>query len=205
MRIMSRTKACITIIGLGFLAAAVGAPRAVAEAYVLDKSTTNITFSWNHLGISRHSGRILDCAGTLEFEPATPETGTIQATMKVASLTTGVDTLDRQLKSPDYFDANQFPEIAFTSTAVKKTGERTGEVTGDLTIMGQARPVTLVVTWNFTGEYPLAAINPVYQDRFVSGFTATTKLLRSDWGIKRGLPLISDDIEITINTEFIRK
>ena len=176
-----------------------------ADVYAIDKPMTNITFSWIHLGISRQSGRLLDSAGQVEFDPDAPEKASVAATMKVASLWTGIDAFDKQLKSADYFDAAQFPTITFKSTEVKKTGDRTGEVTGDLTIMGQARPVTLAVTWNFTGEHPWGALNPAYQNKFVSGFTATTKIMRSDWGIKRGTPLTSDEIEITINAELTRQ
>ena len=205
MTLPTRGMAFATFVYLGMATAFVATPGANADVYAFDKSYTNITFSWSHLGISRQSARILDCEGIVEFDPATPESGSVGATMKVSSLSTGVDTFDKQLKSADYFDAAQFPTIIFKSTAVKRTGERTGEVTGDLTIMGQARPVTLAVTWNFTGEHPLAPINPIYQDKFVSGFTATTRILRSDWGIKRGTPIASDEIEITINSELFRK
>ena len=205
MTIVTRGLALAAVVCLGMAASSVAAPNAKADVYAFDKSHTNITFSWIHLGLSRQSGRILDSEGSVDFDPAAPESGSVAVTLKVASLWTGVDLLDKQLKSPDYFDAAQFPTVTFNSTAVKKTGDRTGEVTGDLTIMGQARPVPLTVTWNFTGEHPLAALNPIYQDKFVAGFTATAKILRSDWGIKRGTPLTSDEIEITINSELFRK
>ena len=194
-----------TFVAAACLVLAAAAGRSNADTYSVDKPHTNITFSWNHLGIARQSARLIDCAGQVEFDPEAPEAGSVAVTMKVASLWTGVDLLDKQLKSADFFDAAQFPTITFTSTAVKKTGDRSGEVTGDLNIMGRARPVTLAVTWNFTGEHPWATLNPLYRDKFVSGFTATTKILRSDWGITRGTPLTSDEIEITINTELLRK
>lgn len=178
---------------------------AASEPYTFDKGHTNITFSWDHLGISRQSGRILDYEGTLDFDPETPEEAKIAVTMKVASLWTGVDALDKHLKTADFFDAPRFPTMTFAGTSVKKTGDKTGEVTGDLTIMGVAKPVTLTVTWNFTGEHPLGKLNPTYKDKTVSGFSATAKLLRSEWGIKRGTPLTSDEIEISINTQLFKK
>ena len=70
--------------------------------------------------------------------------------------------------------------------------------------MGVTWPVTLDVRWNFTGEYPLASINPAYQGKWVSGFSATTTIDRSRWGLKRGVPLISDKVEIRIEAEFIK-
>ena len=176
-----------------------------AETYGIDKEHTNVSFSWDHLGISRQSGRMVDCEGTLEFDPASPESAKLEVTLKVASLWTGVAALDRQLRSPDYFDLTNHPVITFKSTDVRKSGDKTGEVTGDLTLLGQSKQVTLKVTWNFTGEHPLGKLNPQFRDKVVSGFTAETTIKRSDWGIKRFIPLASDEIEIRINTELLRK
>jgi polyisoprenoid-binding protein YceI len=85
------------------------------------------------------------------------------------------------------------------------TGERSGQVSGDLTIRGTTRPVTLNVTWNFSGEHPLGLVNPSFAGKFVSGFSATTKLLRSEWGLGRGAPLISDEIDVAIEVEAVRR
>ena len=182
-----------------------GAARAESATYTFDKPYTNVSFSWNHLGLSRHSGRILDVDGTLEFDPESPETGKVEVTMKAASIVSGVAEFDRQLRSADYFDAARHPAITFKSMEIKKTGEKTGEVTGDLNILGIVKPVTLKVTWNFSGEHPLSSLNASYRDRFVAGFSGRAKLNRSDWGLKRGTPLVSDEIEIVIETELNRK
>lgn len=195
------TVACLAAIGFS----PVTPSAARAGSYTFDRQHTNVSFSWNHLGISRQSARIVDVEGALEFDPAEPEKGVVNVTMRVASIWTGVEALDRALRSPDFFDAGRHPTITFRSTEAKKSGDRTGEVTGDLTIAGQTHPVTLAVTWNFTGEHPLSTVNPAYRDRFVSGFSARTTLLRSVWGIKRGTPLVSDEIEVTIETELFRK
>jgi polyisoprenoid-binding protein YceI len=125
--------------------------------------------------------------------------------IRTASVVTGVRELDDHLKSPDFFRATAHPHITFKSSGVTKTGDRTGEVNGDLTIAGVSKPVTLDVTWNFTGEYPLSQINPAYQGKWVSGFSAKTTIARSDFGLKRAIPLISDDIQITIEAELLRK
>lgn len=188
------------------LALAVATPlRAEPATWVFDKEHTNVTVSWNHLGLSRQQARVLDIDGTLTFDPQAPEAASVAVLMQAASLWTGVGALDRQLRGPDFFDAARHPAIAFTSTAVRKTGDRTGEVTGNLTLLGLTRPVTLQVTWNFTGEHPLSAINANYRDRFVSGFSAKGRLLRSEWGLTRGTPLISDEIEVSIEAELDRR
>lgn len=175
------------------------------QTYVLDKPYTNVTFGWNHLGLSRQSARILDVDGTLVFDPEKPEDSTIEVTMKPQSIVTGVGEFDRQLKGPDYFDVARFPTIVFRGREVTRTGEKTGLLAGDLTIRGITRPVALSVTLNFLGEHPLGPLNAIYLDKFVAGFSARAKINRSEWELKRGTPLVSDEIEISIETELVRK
>lgn len=191
---------------LAALAMALLAPAAaLGDTYAFDKDYTNITFSWGHLGLSRQSARVLDVEGTLEFDPENPEQGRIDVAMRAGSITTGVPDFDRLLKSADFFDAARNPLITFRSTGARKASDRTGDVTGDLTILGTTKPVTLQVTWNFTGEHPFAPVNPNYKDKQVSGFSVEATLKRSDFGLARGLPLISDEIRVTIEAELIRK
>ncbi len=200
-------KACIPRALLTACAwlAVVGAGPARADTYVLDKDHTEVRFSWDHLGLSRQGGRFLDVEGTLVFDPGAPEASTVDVKIPVKSLSTGIAKLDEHLvSSKEFFDTEQFPTITFKSTAVKRTDTKIAEVTGDLTINGITKPVTLDVVWNFTGEHPLAAINPVYKDFYSSGFSASTQIFRSDFGITRTIPYVSDEIRITIETEMHR-
>jgi polyisoprenoid-binding protein YceI len=175
------------------------------DTWVFDPQNTEVRFSWDHLGLSRQSGRFLEVDGRLEFTPTDPGAGAIDVRIRAASVTTGVKEYDANLKSVDFFDAAQHPEITFKSTGLRHIGANTAEVTGDLTILSVTRPVTLRVAWNYTGEHPLALVNPTYKGKWVSGFSATTTIQRSEWGLKRGVPLISDDIHIGIEAEFLRK
>ena len=178
---------------------------AAAELYVLDKDHTEVRFSWNHLGMSRQSGRVRDVTGTVSFDPADPEAGVVTVTIPIAGLSTGVAALDNLLaKTREFFDAASYPTISFRSTEVKPTGGKTALVTGDLTINGTTRPVVLEVTLNFIGDHPMAAINPTYAGKFSAGFSAKTQILRSDWGITRTIPYVSDEIQISIETEMHR-
>ena len=195
--LVSLAASCSLLIGLSVAA--------VADTWVFDKQNTEIRFSWDYLGLARRSGSFLDMEGTLEFTPTDPEAGEIQLSIRTASVSTGVKELDDALKSADFFAASQHPRITFKSTGVVKTGEKSGDITGTLTIHGQARPVTLTTTWNFTGEHPMSASNIAFQGKWVSGFTASTKIMRSDFGLKRGIPLLSDEIRIDIDAVFIRK
>ncbi|MCL4766218.1 MAG: YceI family protein [Hyphomicrobiaceae bacterium] len=181
------------------------APSAAADTWLFDKQNASVRFTWDHLGLSRQSGRFLEVDGRLQFSPTDPEGGSVVVAIKTASLWTGVKEYDDNLKSESFFDADRYPIITFKSTGVRRTGEKAGEIDGELTIMGISRPVTLSTIWNFTGEHPFAAVNPTYKGKWVSGFSATATVLRSEWGLTRALPLISDEIRIAIEAEFLLK
>ncbi len=171
----------------------------------IDKENTQDRFSWDRVGLTRQLGRFTDVAGTVEFEPETPESGSVDVTIRAASVMTGVAAFDRNLRSPDFFDAASFPVITFKSTAVSRTGDKTGEVTGDLTILGVTKPVTLQVTWVFTGEHPFGKMNAAYRDKTVSVFSAKGTIKRSEWGLTRVIPYVADEITLQIEAELIKK
>ena len=203
---MRRTLAVwLAVAGLAVPGPGTGFGAVQAETYAIDRQHTNITFSWERLGISRQSGRISDFEGTLTLETAAPEDARLEVTMKAASLWTGTAELDRHLRSADFFDAARHPLIVYRSTAVKRTGERTAEVWGDLTMMGITKPVTMAVTLTYLGEHPLATLNANFTGKTIAAFAATARILRSDWGLSRGTPIASDEIEITINAELLRQ
>jgi len=189
----------------GLLGLLLVAAPANAEQFVIDKQHTDVRFSWDHLGMSRQSGKFSDVTGTVDFDPDKPEESRVNVTITLSSLMTGVPALDNALlKTKDYFDATANPQIKFQSATVRTTGEKSVEMTGDLTINGITKPVTLAVVWNFLGPHPLGAVNPTFADKIAAGFSARTQILRSDWGITRYIPLVSDEIRISIETEMHR-
>ena len=190
---------------LGLLPFLLGVSPAHAQTWTLDKDHTEVRFTWDHLGMSRQGGRFRDVTGEVEFDVAKPESNSVEVSIPLAGISTGIAKLDDHLiKTKDFFDAAAFPAITFKSTSVKPKGDRTFDVTGELTINGISRPVTLDCVWNFTGDHPMASINPTFAGLQASGFSATTQILRGDWGIKRTIPYISDEIRITIETEMHR-
>jgi polyisoprenoid-binding protein YceI len=202
---MLRTLLRITGAAAGLLGLAALTNGAHADIYELDKEHTEVRFTWDHLGLSRQGGRFLDVEGLVSFDPQQPQASTVDVTIPLKSISTGVAKLDEHLvKSKDFFDVAAYPTITFKSTVVKMTEPKIAEVTGDLTINGITKPVVLDVVWNFTGEHPLASINPTYQDAYYSGFSASTQILRSDWGITRTIPYVSDELRITIEAEMRR-
>lgn len=199
---VTRAAAAVVLAALAIPVESIAGAR--ADSWTVDRTATQIRFKFDRFGLSRQSATFREVDVKLEFTPTDPESGVVAATIKAASIDTGVPEFDRLLRSPDFFDTARHPLIEFRSTGVAKLGERTGTLTGALTLLGQTHPVSLDVRWNYTGENPLGSFNPVYAGKWVSGFSATTTLQRSKWGLKRGLPLVPDDVEVTIEIEFVR-
>ncbi len=197
--------ATVVVVAAALVAVSVNVSPVRAETFVIDKSHTVVAFGWERTGLSRQQGRFTDVSGAIEFSPEAPEDASVNVTIRASSIQTGVDTLDRHLRSADFFDVANHPVITFKSSAVIKTGDKTAQIAGDLTMLGVTKPVTLEVTWQFTGPHPLGAINPQLNGRVVSVFSARGTIERSQWGITRVIPLVSDKIHITIETEALKK
>lgn len=204
---IARTGGRLAMCGVAALGALwLGAGPASADIYDLDSEHTEVRFSWDHLGMSRQSGRFIDVKGMVDFNANNPAASSVNVTIPLRSIQTGVKKLDDHLlNSREFFNPESYPDIAFRSVSVTPTGARTAEVTGELTMNGITRPVVLDVIWNFSGEHPLSAINPTYAGVYASGFSAKTQIRRSDWGLTRTIPFVSDEIRITIEAEMHRR
>ncbi|GAB4575728.1 MAG: YceI family protein [Rhodothalassiaceae bacterium] len=174
----------------GLLAHAAAAP----ESFAFDKAHSHIGLSWNHLGFSETHARFADFDGKLLLDEADPANSSLEVTIPITSLETGVEKLDAHLMSPDFFDADTFPTAHFKSTAIEIVGEGRAKVTGDLTIKGVTKPVTLDVTLNKLDKHPMTG-------RKAAGFNASTVIKRSDFGISGYVPMVSDEVTIVISTE----
>lgn len=173
------------------------AVQAGSDAFKVDPDHTNIVFIVNHLGYSRMIGQFQEFSGQFTFDDQAVENSSVELTIKTASVDTDQQARDDHLRSPDFFNAAEFPEMTFKSTKIEKTGEKTGKITGDLTLLGVSKPVTLDVTFNQKAPHPI----PQYNGILTAGFSATTKLLRSDFGMKTFVPNIGDEIDIIIEVE----
>ncbi len=187
-------------LGIGLLAQ----PVAAADSFGFDKAHTEILFSYSHLGNSRAFGEFREFDGEVILDRDDPANSSIDLTIVAASIDTGVAAFDTHLKSADFFAVETYPLITFTSTGVEVTGDTTAKVTGELTIKEHSRPVVLDVTLNYLGEHQLAAFVPDYADMEVAGFSATTTLLRSDFGVDMLVPMVGDEVELIIETELLR-
>ena len=170
---------------------------AAPQEFEIDKTHSSIMFSVSHFGFSKVIGRFNDFSGNYTFDDANMLSGKVDLTINTTSIDTGMDKRDEHLRSPDFFDVEKFPTMTFTSTKVKKIGKNSAKVTGDLTLLGVTKPVTLDVKFNKLGEYPM----PQYKGIPVAGFSVHGKIKRSDFGMKTFLGPIGDEIELMIETE----
>lgn len=168
--------------------------QAEAEKFLLDKPHTQVVFSINHLGVANSMGKFLDYEGVIMFDQAEPQKSSVDVTVKTASLDMGDAKWDEHMKSKDFFNVEQFPDMKFKSTAIEVTGEKTANITGDLTILGVTKPVVLATTFIATAPHPM-------MQRTEAGFSATTKIKRSDFGMTYGVPMVGDEVSIILEVE----
>jgi len=173
-----------------------------AETYVFDKVHSSIGFQIRHL-FSNVPGKFDDFTGTIQFDEANPEQSSVEVNIKTASIDTGVKMRDDDLRSPNFFDAEKYPETAFKSKSVKATGNNTFDVTGDLTMHGVTKEVVLKVELIGKG----AGMKP---GSIVSGWDATTALKRSEFALAwnkviEGTQVVGDDVKIELHIEADKK
>jgi polyisoprenoid-binding protein YceI len=200
--------ALVLAAGPAIAATAPPPPGPPAGAYVMDKAHTSVIFRVSHLGFSRYTARFASVDGKLTFDPAAPATMAVEATIDPQSLELNAPPagFHDQLMGKSFFDAGVFKAITFRSTKVELTGKTTAKVTGDFTLHGVTKPVTLEVTYN--GGYPPNAMDP---GGARVGFSAHGTIKRSAFGMGFGVPAagsnmgVGDDVDLAIETEFSSK
>ena len=204
---MFRALLLTAALALSAPATAQDLPAPVAGTYTLDLGHSRLLFKVSHLGFSTYIAPFTDMTATLQFDPANPAAMSVQAVVKTASVEThypdpAID-FNAVITGPEFLDAAQFPEITFVSTAVTPTGPETATVTGDLTLHGVTKPLTLEVTYN--GGWGAMQLDPAGAR---VGFSAKGSLNRSDFGVAFGIPApgtemgVSDKVEIELEAEF---
>ena len=179
------------------LLAALGTlPLAAADTYGVDASHSAALFSVSHLGISNTHGRFNAIDGTLTWDAAEPAKSAIKIAIKTESIDTFSEKRDQHLRSADFFNAKQFPELTFVSKSFASADGKTFTVAGDLTLAGTTKPVTLTVTKIGEGKDPWGG--------YRIGFTTDFTVKRSDFGIK-GVPGVGDEVAVTFALEGIKK
>jgi polyisoprenoid-binding protein YceI len=179
---------------LGVLAVCVALPAFAADTYKIEPKHSSVTFFYPHFGMSHPSVKIAGATGTLVLDTDAPANSSVEASLDMTTLVSGLPDFDKDLKGPDYFDTAQFPTATFKSTKVEVTGENTANVTGDLSVHGVTKSVVLSVTFN------KKAFNPaLFKTGY--GFSATVTLSRKDFGLGKLEPFVGDDINLDIEAE----
>jgi len=166
--------------------------------YTSDQGHAYIAFSYSHLGYSKPILRWGETNATIVFDNENPENSTLNVTIPVSSIDSGVDKFNKHLMSPDFFEAETYPTITFKSTDIEQALLGSGSVTGDLTIKGVTKPV------KFTGKVTKVGKNFQSGDD-IFGVSASGYVKRSDFGVDAYTPNVGDDVEIMIEMEFGKK
>lgn len=190
------TKKMLAAVALALPLAAAAAP----ETYKLDEHHSFPNFMINHLGFSTIFGRFNKSSGsfTVDFQA---KTGSVEMTIDAASIDTGDHernglprTRDEHLRTADFFNVAEFPRITFKSTGVKFSGDAVSEIDGQITILGVTKPLTLKLEHWKCGPHP-------FTKKLMCGGNAVGALKRSEFGVKYGVPAISDEVKLNISFE----
>lgn len=168
--------------------------------YVLDNAHTSIIFRVWHMGLSHFAGSFDKVSGTANVNVADLNKSSVSVAIDPKSVDSNVAALDKELVGEKFFDTAKFPGMSFKSSKIevdtpKGVSPATGKLYGELTMHGVTKPVVLNVTFNGHLLSPMGGGERI-------GFTATGMLKRSDFGMSMGIPMVGDDIEFTIVSEF---
>lgn len=176
-----------------------------AGVYALDKTHASLTWKVSHAGLSNYTARFKSFDAEVTLDPKNPAASKVTATVDPMSVETDyVATAEKDFNKnlateEKWLNAVKFPHIKFESTKIDVTGDNTGKMHGNLTMLGVTKPVTLDVTFN--GAY---AVQP-FSQKPTLGFSAAGKIKRSDWGLDTYIPAIGDEVEVLIEAEFVKK
>lgn len=184
------------LLGAGLVVAVLGALPLRAETYQIDPVHSSVDFSIRHLvGITK--GKFTDFSGAVVYDEKAPEKSSVEAVIKVGSIDTENEKRNGHLKSPDFFDAEKYPEITFKSTKVEKGEGNKLVVTGDLTMHGVTKSVQLPVEVLGQGTNPWTQMP-------MAGFSSGITLLRSDYGINHWVDntgVLGGEVKVGITIE----
>ncbi len=189
---MKKILAAVALVGLS-TTAVVAAP----EKYVLDSSHSQVVFNYNHLGFSTTWGMFSGFEGEIMFDQEAPANSSVSVSMPLSSMLTGWQARFDHFMSKDFFEANGEEQVTFTSTKIDVTGEGTANITGDLTLNGVTKSIVLDAKLNQTGDHPMAG-------KPWAGFDASTTLVRTDFGLGKFAPYVSDEVPLMISIEAMK-
>ncbi|HLL90317.1 MAG TPA: YceI family protein [Tepidisphaeraceae bacterium] len=190
-----RTRILSAVVALGLTG---GIARA-ADTFQVDAEHSIVLYRVKHLNVGWAYGTINDPTGTVTWDEQNPQNSSIQMTADLAKLDTDNEKRDEHLRGPDFFNAKQFPTMTFKSTKIAKSsaGENLYDVTGDLTVHGVTKPVTVTFEHVGTGKDPWGNIR--------AGFETTFTVQRSEFDMNYMPEGIGNDVRVTVSFEATRK
>ena len=185
--------AALVVLSSAVLAAELPVP---SGSYGLDKTHGYVTFSYTHLGFSNPQVGFNAFDVDLQLDSTNLANSSFSVVIDAASIDSRVAEFDRHLHGEDYFAVAAHPQITFVSSAIAITSANTADISGDLKIRGVSKPVTLKATLNKAGMHPL-------QRRPALGVSARATIKRSEWGLAKYVPMVSDEVDLEIEVELL--
>ena len=196
MKSMHAMTAGLLITAL-ILAAGFVNPATAAETYKLDPAHTSVVFRVKHLGVANVYGRFNGPSGSFIFDESSPANSSIEIQVNAQNVDTAVEKRDNHLRSPDFFNAAEHPVIHFKSTSVKKADKDNYEVSGDLTLLGKTKPITVRARKTGEGKDPWGNYRLGFETRF--------SIKRSEFGMNFMMGGVSDNVRLIVSVEGIQQ
>lgn len=197
MRFLLASVALLAMTGAALAVPSADPKKAPTGSYSMDPRHSLVVFAIPHLGITDYYGRFDHVTGTLSFNSGAPEKSSVNVTIDMTSVDVPSKELIGELSGGNVFDSTKYPAATFKSTAVTRTGANTGTITGDLTLHGVTKSVTLDTTFGGTTTDPFSGADDI-------GFHATATIKRSDFGLKGMVwdSVVGDDVKLSIEAMF---
>jgi polyisoprenoid-binding protein YceI len=194
---MQRMGGAVIALLIGFTTTASAEP----ATYTIDDEHFSMSFEVMHIGYAPVMGMFREVEGQFKYDEEDQTLSSGSLVFRSKSVFTNHEKRDEHLRGKDFLNSSKFRDITFSITGFEATGENTGVVTGDLTLLGKTQPVEVNVTLNKSAEYPIG------HEEYTMGFTAETTIKRSDWGMTYGLDesLVGDEVNIRFGFEAIRE
>ena len=187
-------KRLATLIALATVAATA---QAAPETYIIDNSHTFPQFTYTHLGFSRQTQKFDKTTGKVVLDRVA-KSGSVDVTIDATSVNTGHALFNQHIQGADYFDTARYPTIAFKSSKMAFNGDEPVSLSGDLTIKGVTKPVTLAITYFKCMPHPMLKVP-------ACGANATATLKRSDFNMGKNVPYVGDEVTLTLAIEALKE
>ncbi|MDB4222871.1 YceI family protein [Granulosicoccus sp.] len=197
LKTLKTAAAIVGLLTVTSFASAADLSAVPSGGYEVDPTHAYVNFQYNHLGLSNPTLGFDDFTVDLNLDNADPTKSTVSVTVTTDSVLTGSDAFKKHLTGGGWFNTSEFPTITFESTSVEAAGDGMYKVAGNATVKGITKPLSLDVTIN-------AAMNHPMNGKPVIGLDATGSLLRSDFGLGKNAPYISDEVALSISVEMFK-